>query len=507
MTNRSLLLFAAALSLGGAACNAPTSYHLVSNSDSIKALVTADSLPTDWQKSIFDDSKWQAVTTDQVGPLQQGPNGQMPNVAARRHFDLGAEAMSYKQMKLTVQTEGSWTAFLNGQQVAVSGASTSTAVTINVPDGSLLSTDNVLAVQVQPVAGTAMLDLKIQLDGAPDKTASGQPQVLRGPWLTSPTPTGVTVVWETNVAVPSTLVVDTHSYDGGAGTHHQVTVTDLESSKSYPYHVEVNGVKSEESQLATAAKPGERVRFVVFGDNRTNGDAHRRVVEAIEAEGPDFLVNTGDLVFASNDTEWDDFFNIEYSLIRHTPLFPTLGNHEGEGGATRFAELFPIDGRQSAGGSVYGADFGDVHIAAIDSNGDLGKQATWLDQDLTAAEQRGAKHLFVFMHWGPYSSGTMIQHGSNGAARDTIARVAKQHNVDALFSGHDHFYERGVSDNLNYYVTGGGGAPLMSSGHIAETQMTKSDYHYIVVDVSGSSVTASAKDASGAPIDIQQLRQ
>src|SRR5262249_21831750 len=119
-------------------------------------------------------------------------------------------------------------------------------------------------------------------------------------------------------------------------------------------------------------------------------------------------------------------------LIRKTPTYPTIGNHEStSGGGARFAELFPMAGRQSVGGEVYGADFGDVHIAALDSNGDLKKQASWLDQDFTQAEQRGAKHLFVFMHWGPYSSGTSLQHGSNAAAQP-VAQVAKQHNAKAL---------------------------------------------------------------------------
>jgi hypothetical protein len=166
-----------------------------------------------------------------------------------------------------------------------------------------------------------------------------------------------------------------------------------------------------------------------------------------------------------------------------------------------------MDNRTDVGGEVYGADFGDVHIAAIDSNGDLGQQAKWLDQDLTQAEQRGAKHTFVFMHWGPYSSGTALQHGSNGGARDTIARVAKQHNVDSIFEGHDHFYEHGLSDNLHYFVTGGGGAPLASTGHINETIRATAQFHYLVVDISGTTATVTAKDTAGTMFDQVTLKQ
>jgi len=508
MVSRTLLHLAAACSLL-VACSAPTKYHVVSDADTLTVLVTPAALPDGWTQPGFDDSSWLHVT-GQVGPLVQDPSGAMPTVAVRRRFDLGAEASAYRAFTLAVGTQGSWTAWVNGQQVAVSGASTSAPVQIAMGEGVLQPSGNVLAIMVQPVAGTGMLDLKLTLDGTPDATLASAAQVVRGPWLTSPSPRGMTVVWETNVAISSTLIVDTRSFDGGAGTHHQVTLTDLEPSRAYPYHVEVNGTRSPEAQLTTAARPGERVRFVVYGDNRTDGDAHRRVVEAIESEGPDFTVNTGDLVDSSSDGEWNDFFNIEYSLLRRTPIFPTIGNHEASSGGTqRFAELFPMDARvdgQSSGGQVYGADFGDVHLAAVDSNGNLDRQAVWLDQDFTAAEQSGAKHLFVFLHWGPFSSGTTLQHGSNGEARETIARVARQHGADAIFSGHDHFYERGDSNGLTYFVTGGGGAPLGAPGHIDETRATSSTFHYLVVDVAGSSASVSARDTAGTTFDRVTLR-
>jgi len=438
-----------------------------------------------------------------VGPLAADAQGAMPSVCARRRFDLGPQADAYHTLSLQVNTTGTWIAYLNGAQVAQSngrGAQTSLAV----PSGTLSPSGNILAIEVHPPAGTTDLRIEPVLDGQPDPAGTGAPRIVLGPYLVSPSLTGTTIVWETDQAVASQAIVDGKAYDGGSATHHQVRVTDLEASKSYPYHVEAGALKSEEAQLTTAAKPGERIRFVVYGDNRTDGDAHRRVVEQIEGEGPDFVINTGDLVDSSSSAEWDTFFNIEYSLIRRVPLFATIGNHETTGaqGASRFPILFPVDDRAAnAGGQVYGADFGDVHLAALDSNGDLGAQGKWLDQDLTQAEARGAKHLFVYLHWGPFSSGTSAAHGSNGAARSAIVPVAKAHRVDAIFSGHDHFYERGASGTLPYFVTGGGGAPLDSAGRIAETLVTKSVHHYLVVDVAASQVDVVAKDLSGTPFD------
>jgi hypothetical protein len=272
---------------------------------------------------------------------------------------------------------------------------------------------------------------------------------VRGPWVLAPTPTSATIVWETSMPVASSLVLDGRRLDGGSGTHHVVSATDLAPSSAYRYHVEIEGgASSEEAQVVTAPQPGatERVRFVVYGDNRSNGDAHRRVVSAIATEGADFLLNTGDLVDHDSDDEWQMFFDIEHALLSSTPLWAAPGNHEG--GSGRWAELFPVGERARFDGRAYSADYGPVHVAALDSNGDLAEQSRWLD-----------------------------------------------------FSGHDHIYERGQSDDLVYFVTSGGGAPLRSAGRIAETKVAKSLFHYLVVDIAGGRVQITAKDTTGAPFD------
>jgi 3',5'-cyclic AMP phosphodiesterase CpdA len=54
------------------------------------------------------------------------------------------------------------------------------------------------------------------------------------------------------------------------------------------------------------------------------------VVDPIVALDPDFVLHTGDLVAHGHSAdEWETFFEIERELMAHVPLFPTLGNHEG----------------------------------------------------------------------------------------------------------------------------------------------------------------------------------
>ena len=212
-------------------------------------------------------------------------------------------------------------------------------------------------------------------------------------------------------------------------------------------------------QLHHRAAAGKRLRFVVFGDNRTGGDVHRQLVEGLVTEAPDFVVNTGDMVGESTVDEWQTFFSIEYPLLRQTPLYPVMGNHEHDYGEDdMYAQLFPLGDRARFSGRVYSFDYGSAHVAILDSNGDLGAQSRWLEADLSAADARGQRS-FIALHFGPVCGCSGIGHGSNDDA-DPVLDVATRHRVGAIFSGHNHLYERGVSRGVPYVVTGGGGAPL-----------------------------------------------
>lgn len=426
----------------------------------------------------------------------------MQDVSIRSSFDVGADAAAFRQLTLEFAPDAPYDVFINGQPV---GSGEGSPLALALPSGLLRPAGNVMALAVHPT-NNAAIQIAPKLGGAPDPGfASSSPTVVRGPWLQRSMPDGITIVWETDRDAASTAVVDGIRYDGGAGAHHVAVVTGLAPSHSYPYHVETAGQSTPDFELQTApADNAARVRFVVFGDNRSNGDAHRRVADAIAGESPDFVVNTGDLVASSTPAEWQMFFDIEYSLLARVPLYPAMGNHE-DAGDGRFAELFPLGAPESFGGRVYGLDFGAVHVAVLDSNQSLADQTTWLDDDLGAAEARGAKHLFIAMHWGPYSSGENLKHGSNDEARHHIVPLARKHRVDAIFAGHDHFYERGNDDGLTYFVTGGGGAPLYDAGEIEETAFSRSVYHYVVVDVVGSMAQVTAKDTAGVAFDSATL--
>jgi predicted phosphodiesterase len=480
-----------------------TTRHLLSVGDSARmTTMSGTAAASDWAAPSFADQSWAAKVTAFDAEVPAMPS----DLLVRSSFDIGADYAAFRQLTLTFAPGAPYDVFLNGQAVAKGDGKAD--VTIPVTDGVLHATGNVLGLDVHAVA-TGTLSIAPQLDGTADANLikSGPAMVERGPWLLSPRADGVTIVWETSRAAASRVVVDGQTVDGGNGTHHVAQVSGLVAAHNYSYHVEVEGRAGDELAFTTApADTSKPLRFIVYGDNRTDGDAHRRVVDAMRNEGADFIVNTGDLVNASTDGEWQTFFDIEYALLAGTPLYPTIGNHEdSSGGAGRFAQLFPLGKPDQFGGCVYSFDYGSSHFAVLDSNLNLADQKGWLDADLTAAEKAGARHLFIVMHWGPYSGRVYFEHGSNMDARLYIEPIARKHQVDAVLSGHDHFYERGNANGLHYFISGGGGAPLVGTGKIASTQVTRSANHYVVVDVSGDVAHATAKDDTGTAFDSVDL--
>jgi predicted phosphodiesterase len=468
-----------------------TQYDLTSQGAPRRQLITPLPPPDGWYQPGFDDSTWQMTGAPTETMTAEG--GTMPTIYVRQRFDLGSNPDRYQKLTLHYDVDGDVVAYINGQPLAPGKDGTQT---LALTPGMCKPSDNVLALEIHSTRATVEMDAR--LDG--DTTGAHGSQIVKGPYLLRPTPDGVTIRWQTASDTQGQAIVDGRAYDGLGGTWHTATVTGLEPDHAYTYHVEGGGTRSEDAQLTTAPPAGKRIRFVVFGDNRTGGDVHRQLVEGLLAEAPDFIVNTGDMVGESTGSEWQTFFDIEYPLMLQTPLYPVMGNHEHDyGQADRFQQLFPLGDPQRSSGRVYSFDYGSAHVAILDSNGNLGSQSKWLDADLAAADARGQRS-FVALHFGPVCGCSGIQHGSNDDARPVLD-VAGRHRVAVIFSGHNHLYERGIKNGITYVVTGGGGAPLNSTGTTASTQATFANYHYVVVDLLGDEVHLTAKSAQGDVLD------
>ena len=68
------------------------------------------------------------------------------------------------------------------------------------------------------------------------------------------------------------------------------------------------------------------------------------------------------------------------------------------------------------------------------------------------------------MHHPPFS---ISLHGGQRDLRERWTPLFERYGVTAVFSGHDHCYERAERNGVHYFVSGGGGAPLYGRGQRA----------------------------------------
>ena len=336
----------------------------------------------------------------------------------------------------------------------------------------------------------------------------------KGPYLQDVSKTSITVLWQASVSTPGTLTLHTDPervFESNAEEVHEILIDGLEPEKRYRYTV-VSGDAVREGEFATAPNSGAPFSFVVYGDSRSNANAHARVVERIRQEVPDFLLGTGDIVNeGASSSDWDELFEIEGPLLKEAALFPSLGNHDRQGRgrtASNYRKFFSLPENSPDPERYYAFTYGSARFVILDSNTysfALTDQTAWIEEQLQAARLDNAiEHIFVSMHHPPYS---VSLHGGQSELREAWTPLFEKYQVDAVFSGHDHVYSRAKKNGVNYFVSGGGGAPLYgrkdNSAAIDTdaTQFFERTNHHLRVHVVGSHVEVVAVRADGTMIE------
>lgn len=333
---------------------------------------------------------------------------------------------------------------------------------------------------------------------------AGAVTLTRGPYLQSVTTDSIIIVWDTDQ--PATSLVDygpTAAHGLVASnvipvTHHALTLTTLGPYSIYHYQISSNGRPlGGDNTFRTAASPTQTTfSFVVFGDTRTNVEAHQSVVNRAVTLSPDFVLHTGDFVADGHvAAQWTTFFTVERDLLRQSPLFGVPGNHERN--SVNYFAAFHLPGNER----WYSFDYGDAHFIALQVDGYAdyapgSAQYTWLENDLASSDRLWK---FVFFHIPPYSSGP---HGGDTSMCDTLGPLFAQHSVDLVLNGHDHDYERSVVSDVVYIVTGGGGAPLYGQTNPNPYSVYfTSTHHCVYITVNSMSLSSVGVQPEGVQFD------
>ncbi len=253
--------------------------------------------------------------------------------------------------------------------------------------------------------------------------------------------------------------------------------------------------------------------IVIYGDTRNHTQCalgqcyeitskHEEVLVKITTENPKYIFNSGDLVEDGNEeSQWDDFFDIVAPLVDLNTYFPVLGNHEHD--SHFYYDNFELPGNEQ----WYLKDIGPIRFIAINSNESLldgdtySEQYNWIESKLQNLPEN-IKFVIPIFHHPMFSSG---HHGGDTDLRAILHPLFKRYNVDVVFNGHDHSYERLVADNITYIVTGGGGAILdptrLSYDDRDYSKKFASEYHYCVLNIVDGKLKILVKDIDGNEIE------
>ncbi|HET7500343.1 MAG TPA: metallophosphoesterase [Kofleriaceae bacterium] len=343
------------------------------------------------------------------------------------------------------------------------------------------------------------------------------PRMLKGPYLQDLAPTSITIMWHLDQAAPAHLVVEgpggVRTVDVDAARLAEATIDRLIPSSRYRYWVEAGGQRWT-GEFATAPLVGVDApfSFIVMGDTRSGLDAHRRVVERMAQEVPDFVVGTGDMVDdGSHEDQWQQFFEVEHQLLRDNVYFPAVGNHDRQGRgrtADSYRAFFSVPDNGGDTERYYAFSYAAARFLVLDSNEysfALTDQTAWLERELIAARQDPAvRHVFVVMHHPPFS---IALHGGNLDLRERWTPLFEKYQVSAVFSGHDHVYERAEHNAIHYFVSGGGGAPLYprrpnpSPADLEAVKKLERSYHFLRITVTGRRVEVTGIRTDGTVIE------
>jgi tartrate-resistant acid phosphatase type 5 len=198
------------------------------------------------------------------------------------------------------------------------------------------------------------------------------------------------------------------------------------------------------------------------------------VVNLIESWKPDLIITTGDNNYpdgeASNiDTNIGQFFHHYIHPYVGTfgsggtsnRFWPCIGNHEwpfGVSGLAPYLAYFTLPGNER----YYNHRHGPVEFFACvgdtqepDGAMPTSIQAMWLSNALASST---APWRVVYFHASPYSSSA--SHGSYTHQADNMLWPFTEWGTSVIYTGHNHLYERILTNGLNYVTIGLGGVRI-----------------------------------------------
>jgi hypothetical protein len=250
----------------------------------------------------------------------------------------------------------------------------------------------------------------------------------------------------------------------------------------------------------------DSVRFLVIGDSGTGDRAQNETAAQMwrtHSVFPyEFAIMLGDNLYGSERPQ--DFmakFERPYKpmLDANIPFYAALGNHDDPN--QRYYKNFGMGGKR-----YYTYQKKDVRFFALDSNYMDQDQQRWLEEELSKSN---SKWKIAYFHHPIYSSGG--RHGSEVDLRAIVEPMFIKYNLNVVFAGHEHFYERLKPQKGINYFTAGGSAKLREGDITTSSALTAkgfdSEQSFMVVEIDGDVLRFQTISRRGKTVDSGEIRR
>ena len=464
-----------------------------------------------WAAAAFDDSTWAAGNAqlgygdgDEATIVGYGADANNKYITTyfRKSFTVTNPA-NFNSLKLDILRDDGAVVYLNGAEVyrtnmpagavgyqtlastAISGAEeTTTFLQTSIGSNLLVAGTNVLSVEIHQSSGTSS-DISFDFDLI-GQTGTQTASVTRGAYLQMGTANEMTVRWRTDIATDSRVQYGTIQGnlsqtidDANLTTEHEVRLTNLIAATKYFYSIgsTAQTLAGNDANHFFVTSPGAGqaapYRIWVLGDSGT-ADANAQAVRNA------YLTYTGstytNLALMLGDNAYNNGTDAEYqtavfdmypSVLRQTPLWSTIGNHDtaqstNPPSSLPYFQMFTFPTAAEAGGvasgteKYYSFNYGNIHFICLDSmtssRATTGAMITWLQNDLT---QNIQPWVVAFWHHPPYTKGSHDSDTETQLAemRTNVLPVLESWGVDLVLSGHSHSYERSFLIDGHYGVS------------------------------------------------------
>ncbi|KAG1446961.1 hypothetical protein G6F56_009411 [Rhizopus delemar] len=234
----------------------------------------------------------------------------------------------------------------------------------------------------------------------------------------------------------------------------------------------------------------EPIRIAALADNQFGMLSFLTLLQQVQRVGPHYLLHAGDAVQNYPSLrQWETDFTSPLSVFglgQTKPMIYAHGNHDFDPSSrytyTRAAEhswfSFTLAG-------------GAIQFIVLDSNLDWMAQDEWLREETTTEDFKNAVFRIVVVHvppfleyWDPEAWFQLRQSEWSAFVKDRFVPIFEQSGVDLVISGHQHNYERGERNGINYAIIGGAGGDLdfeqVKDWGMYEAKLF--DFHFVLLE-------------------------